>query len=140
MISSKRSASILRIRRLEEALAKVEWARAQRAVLQAELELEDAEGELSGAVWETETISAREVLFQAESHGGGHQKVVRLGARLGERQQEELVEREIWQGAKQRHEGVERLHDKAVITEETERLLVEQNLMDDVTSARFNRR
>ncbi len=140
MISSKRSASILRIRRLEEALAKVEWARAKRAVLQAELDLEDAEDELSEAVWSEETLSAREVMLQAESHKGGHMKVVRLEEKLDGCQQEENAEREIWQGAKQRHEGVERLHDKAVVTEEAERLLVEQNLMDDVTSARFNRR
>jgi flagellar export protein FliJ len=140
VISSKRSASILRIRRLEEALAKMEWARTQRAVLQAENELEGAQGVLSEATWETETLTANEVQYLAASHRGGHQKVVRLGEHLGECQQEELVEREIWQGTKQRHEGVERLHDKAVITEEAERLLGEQNLMDDVTSARFNRR
>ena len=140
MISSKRSASILRIRRLEEALAKAEWARTQRAVLQAELELEDAEGELSAAVWGSVTLTATEVQYLAGSHQGGHQKVLRLSGRLGACQEAEAAEREIWQGAKQRHEGVERLHDKAVVTEETERLLVEQNLMDDVTSARFNRR
>jgi flagellar export protein FliJ len=139
MISSKRSASILRIRRLEEALAKAEWARAQRAVLQAELALESAEDELGEATWETGTLAAREVQYLARSHEGGHAKVVRLSATLDECQVEEHAEREIWQGTKQRHEGVERLHDKAVVAEEAERLLIEQNLMDDVTSARFNR-
>ena len=140
MIELKRARVLLRVRTLEDDLAKNVWALSRRETIEAEYALESANNALLEHGQTPGVISAG--AFQARRDGiqGSLRKRAELRHDLTlkiERESETMLE---WQMAKQKREGSQRLVDKVTAAMRQAALLAEQNLADDVTSSRWGRR
>ena len=140
MIKLKRAEVLLRVRTLEDDLAKNAWALSRRETIEAEAALELANQSLVQYDQAPGVFSAGE--FQSRRSGiqGGLRRRAELRSVLALKVEKESENMELWKEAKQRREGSQRLVDKVATATRQAALTAEQNLADDVTTSRWGRR
>lgn len=140
VIELKRARVLLRVRTLEDDLAKNVWALSRRETIEAESALESANNALLAHGQAPGVISAGAFRATRDGIQGSLRKRAELRHDLTlkiERESETMLG---WQAAKQKREGSQRLVDKVNAATRQAALLAEQNLADDVTSSRWGRR
>lgn len=140
MIELKRARVLLRVRTLEDDLAKNVWALSRRETIEAEAALDAANKALEAHEQTLGVLSAGAFQSRRDGIQGSLRKRAELCGDLvlkTEREEATMLE---WNAAKQKREGSQRLVDKVITATRQAALLAEQNLADDVTSSRWGRR
>lgn len=143
MMDVKRAGTLVRIRGIEEEIERSHWAAARRARIDAE-QRREAWGrqlvEWNESLRSVGVFSGNELRARLSHLSNARVMHERLGAQAAAALAEETAQQTKWQEAKQREEGVIRLHDKVVEELRLEELQREQALIDDITSTRVPRR
>ncbi len=140
VIELKRARVLLRVRTLEDDLAKNVWALSRRETIEAEAALDAANKALEAHEQTLGVLSAGAFQSRRDGIQGSLRKRAELRGDLvlkTEREEATMLE---WNAAKQKREGSQRLVDKVITATRQAALLAEQNLADDVTSSRWGRR
>lgn len=139
MMDSRRARTLVRIRSIEDDIAKSEWAQKRRVTMDAENAFESFDESLRRSSHTAGAVPAETFLRRAAAISAGVSRRAQLIDAVETARSVEEEFRLVWQEARQRREGVERLRDKIEQAEQDAEIKANQDLVDDVTSARHNR-
>ncbi|MEM1333808.1 MAG: flagellar export protein FliJ [Actinomycetota bacterium] len=142
MTDARRLASVVRVRDLQARVAEAAAAARTREAEARHAAVAEAHAALDRAVDDASSLSFLAFAQRQTSIEGALFSVHRRTDEAAEAQRSLDAARHVWTVARQRHEGVERLHDRLVDDERTDALRQEQREVDDlvtITHARTTR-